>query len=153
MKLDSLDKSLLKNLQTNGRLSLRDLGRALNVPHTTIFTRINKLVKQGVIDGFSAILKPHDVGFKLNMIVVDSSDNLDDKLTDELRQYSDVMNIFRSKDGKIFLKTLSPNDCTDDECLKDLKARLYGYNYTIHEVNEVVKYDHKIHDNLIDQMK
>lgn len=151
-KLDSLDKSLLKHLQADGRLSLRDLGSKLNVPHTTIYTRINKLVKKGVIDRFSAILKPHDVGLKLNLIVVDASIP-DEKLTDDLKQYSEVMKIFKSKDGKIFVNALTPNDCTEDECLKELKARLYGHNYTIHSVEEVVKYDHKIHDDLIDKMR
>lgn len=95
-------------------------------------------------------MNPHDVGLKINMIVVDSANNPQDNLAAELKEYADVMKIFKSSDGKIFVKALSPVNCTEEECLKQLKTRLYGYNYSIHAVDEVVKYEHKIHDELID---
>jgi DNA-binding Lrp family transcriptional regulator len=152
-KLDSLDKSILKHLQEDGRLSLRDLGAKLNVPHTTVYTRIKKLVKNGVIGRFSAVMNPHDVGFKLNLIVVEDSETPDESLAEDLRQYSEVMKVFKSKDGKIFVNAVTPAECSDDACLKELKARLYGHNFSIHLVDEILKYDHKIHDELIDQMK
>ena len=72
MKIDNLDLEIIKNLQQDARLSFRELGRKLGIPHTTVFTRAERLIDRGVIKNFSAILHPQDLGLQIGFIIVDS---------------------------------------------------------------------------------
>ncbi len=151
MKLDTLDRALLKNLQTDGRLSLRELGRALKVPHTTVFTRVNKLMSKGIIKNFTAILHPHDLGFKLNFVVIDVPEHESKDVAARVAECSEVLKVFRSGDGKVIAKAISNED--GPKCLSSLMSKLSGYNVNVIPVNEVVKYDDRIHDDYIDQVE
>jgi DNA-binding Lrp family transcriptional regulator len=150
MKLDELDRKLLKNLQEDGRLSLRELGRLLKVPHTTVFTRVKKLVENGVINNFSAILHPHDLGLKLNFLVIDVPDTDSKDVAAMVADCQEVLKVFRTSDGKVIVKTISQDK--SPACLTNVMSKLGGYNVTVYPINDVVKYDHKIHGDFIDQM-
>ena len=58
MRLDEKDKQLLSILQENGRATLKELSRLTGMRETTIFSRIKKLEKEGVIKEYRAILDP-----------------------------------------------------------------------------------------------
>jgi len=64
--LDDLDKSILKLLQFNCRLSFADLSRELGVAEATVRFRVNRLVSTGVIARFAALLDPAEVGMKVS---------------------------------------------------------------------------------------
>ena len=64
--LDDLDKRILKSLQFNGRLSFADLSRELDVAEATVRFRVNRLVSNGVITRFAALLDPAKVGMKVS---------------------------------------------------------------------------------------
>jgi DNA-binding Lrp family transcriptional regulator len=149
--LDSLDRELLKNLQKDARLSLRELGRILNVPHTTVFTRVNKLVDKGIIKKFSAILHPHDLGFKLNFIVINGPEGDSADLAARVAECNEVMKVYKADNGQIIVKALSQDG--NPACLDNVMSKLKGYDIRVFPVNEVVKYDHNIHDDYINQLE
>jgi len=62
MKLDEKDKELLSILQENGRATLKEISRLTGMRETTIFSRIKKLEKKGVIKEYRAILDPKALG-------------------------------------------------------------------------------------------
>ena len=64
--LDDLDKRILKLLQFNGRLSFADLSRELDVAEATVRFRVNRLVSNGIITRFAALLDPAKVGMKVS---------------------------------------------------------------------------------------
>ena len=64
--LDDLDKRILKLLQFNCRLSFADLSRELGVAEATVRFRVNRLVSNGVITRFAALLDPAKVGMKVS---------------------------------------------------------------------------------------
>jgi Lrp/AsnC family transcriptional regulator for asnA, asnC and gidA len=64
--LDELDKRILKLLQFNCRLSFVDLSRELDVAEATVRFRVNRLVNDGVITRFAALLNPAKVGMKVS---------------------------------------------------------------------------------------
>ncbi len=64
--LDDLDKRILKSLQFNGRLSFADLSRELDVAEATVRFRVNRLVSNGIITRFAALLDPAKVGMKVS---------------------------------------------------------------------------------------
>jgi DNA-binding Lrp family transcriptional regulator len=147
MKLDSLDRELLKHLQKDARLSLRELGRILNVPHTTVFTRVNKLVDKGIIKNFTAILHPHDLGFKLNVLIIDVPEEQSKDIAARVAECQEVMKVFRTGEGKLIVKAMTHED--DPACLDNIISKLGGLNMNVYSVDEVVKYDDKIHDDFI----
>jgi Lrp/AsnC family transcriptional regulator for asnA, asnC and gidA len=64
--LDDLDKRILKLLQFNCRLSFAELSRELNVAEATVRFRVNRLVNDGVITRFAALVDPAKVGMKVS---------------------------------------------------------------------------------------
>lgn len=64
--LDGLDKRILKSLQFNCRLSFAELSRELDVAEATIRFRVNRLVEDGVITRFAALVDPAKVGMKVS---------------------------------------------------------------------------------------
>ncbi|MFX0065009.1 MAG: response regulator [Candidatus Hermodarchaeota archaeon] len=67
LKLDSLNQSILKELQVNARASMRQLSEELQVPSTTIFNRISRLKEKNVIKGFTTVL---DSGITQNTLII-----------------------------------------------------------------------------------
>jgi Lrp/AsnC family transcriptional regulator for asnA, asnC and gidA len=64
--LDDLDKRILKLLQSNCRLSFAELSRELGVAEATVRFRVNRLVSNGVITRFAALLNPAKIGMKVS---------------------------------------------------------------------------------------
>ncbi|KJZ13718.1 AsnC family transcriptional regulator [Marinomonas sp. S3726] len=63
--MDELNRKMLALLQLDGRMSIADLANALKVSRATVKTRLDRLVAEGEITGFSVQLKsalsPHAV--------------------------------------------------------------------------------------------
>lgn len=58
MKLDRIDKSILRELQKNGRISNVELSQRVGLSATPCLERVKRLEKQGVIKGYTALLDP-----------------------------------------------------------------------------------------------
>ena len=54
--LDDLDRKLIRLLQADARLSTSEIGRKLDVARSTVHERIERLKREGVIDGFTVLL-------------------------------------------------------------------------------------------------
>jgi len=65
MKLDEKDLALLNELQTNCRQSLKKLSKKLKMSITTVYDRMKKLEKEGVIKECRAILDPEKIGIPI----------------------------------------------------------------------------------------
>ncbi|WP_374194344.1 Lrp/AsnC family transcriptional regulator [Streptomyces sp. N35] len=52
--LDSIDRSILRMLQTDGRASIRSVAEHVHVSRANAYARINRLIEDGVIRGFGA---------------------------------------------------------------------------------------------------
>jgi Lrp/AsnC family transcriptional regulator, leucine-responsive regulatory protein len=76
--LDSTDLALLDALQNQGRLSLVDLAKRINLSPTPCTLRMRKLEQDGVISGYHARLNPAALGMALIVFVTVSL-----KATDE----------------------------------------------------------------------
>jgi Lrp/AsnC family transcriptional regulator, leucine-responsive regulatory protein len=76
--LDSTDLALLEALQSQGRLSLVDLAKRINLSPTPCTLRMRKLEQDGVISGYHARLNPAALGMALMVFVTVSL-----KATDE----------------------------------------------------------------------
>ncbi len=68
-KLDSLDIKILVELQEDARKSLREIAEKLGVAEGTVYNRINKLRKLGVLEKFIPIIDYSKLGFDLTAII------------------------------------------------------------------------------------
>ena len=60
--LDEIDKKILKKLQEDARISFKEIAKEVGTSEATVFVRVKKLQKSGVIKGFRAILNHQSVG-------------------------------------------------------------------------------------------
>jgi len=69
VKIDQIDRRLLKLLQVNNRRRLRDLAENVGVSAPTCLRRIRHLESQGVIRSHTALLDPARLGYGLTAFV------------------------------------------------------------------------------------
>ncbi len=68
-KIDRLDIEILMELQKDARKSLREIAEKLDVAEGTVYNRINKLKRMGVIKSFIPIIDHSKLGFDLTAII------------------------------------------------------------------------------------
>lgn len=68
-KIDRLDVEILIELQKDARKSLREIAEKLDVAEGTVYNRINKLRRMGVIQKFIPIIDHSKLGFDLTAII------------------------------------------------------------------------------------
>ena len=62
MKLDDIDKRILRVLQRDGRIANNDLAREVGLSPSPCLRRVKLLEEAGVIDRYVAVLNPAKVG-------------------------------------------------------------------------------------------
>lgn len=62
---DSVDTAILHALQTNGRQSIADLARAVNMSHSATAERMRRLEEAGVISRYTAQIDPERLGYSV----------------------------------------------------------------------------------------
>lgn len=148
MKIDKLDLEIIKHLQQDARLSFRKLGKTLGIPHTTVFTRAERLVERGVINKFSAILHPHELGLQMGFVVIDAAPSESKNVARKVASFNEAWHVFRTFDGKVISKVVVPGD-KSHKGFEDFLAKLDETNFTAYPVHDVVKYDHSVHPDLL----
>jgi len=63
--LDKVDTAILEALQSNGRQSIADLARSINMSHSAAAERVRRLEESAVISGYSAVVEPLRLGFSI----------------------------------------------------------------------------------------
>ncbi|WP_310737650.1 Lrp/AsnC family transcriptional regulator [Mitsuaria sp. WAJ17] len=62
MQLDSIDRAILNELQTDGRLSNQDLAQRVHLSPSACLRRVKRLEDSGVIAQYVALVNPKAVG-------------------------------------------------------------------------------------------
>ncbi len=68
-KLDKLDYLILSELQEDARKSLREIAEKLGVAEATVYNRINKMRKLGIIEKFIPVIDYSKLGFDLIAVI------------------------------------------------------------------------------------
>ena len=68
--LDAVDRHLIALLSRDARLSMRSLASAVHISRTSAHTRVQNLVRLGVITGFGAQIDRKALGLHVSAIVV-----------------------------------------------------------------------------------
>lgn len=62
---DKVDTAILEALQANGRQSIAELARHINMSHSAAAERVRRLEESGVISGYGAHVNPERLGFTI----------------------------------------------------------------------------------------
>ena len=62
VSLDALDWEIVRALQENSKQTYSEVGRQLGVAHSTVYDRIRKLEKNGVIKKWTVDINPEKIG-------------------------------------------------------------------------------------------
>ncbi|PXV86804.1 AsnC family transcriptional regulator [Lachnotalea glycerini] len=67
--MDEIDKKILKTLQHNGRVSIKDLSAQINLTPPAVSERIKRLENQGIILGYTAIIDTQKIGLSILALI------------------------------------------------------------------------------------
>ncbi len=90
--LDEIDKKILTILQNDARTPFSKIARELGVSEATVFIRVKKMMKAGVIKGFRAVVSPQHVGKSLSAFVLVKADP---------RKYERVLEVVKKLDDVV----------------------------------------------------
>ena len=85
-QLDRIDRSILRVLQENGRISYVDLADRVGLSTTPCMERVKRLEREGIILGYSARLNPTCLQAGLLVFVEISLYNKSDNIFDDFRR-------------------------------------------------------------------
>src|SRR2546430_12892255 len=68
-RLDATDRRIIGELTTDGRVSLAELGRRVNLSSPAGAERVQRLERAGAITGYRAAIDPRALGYQLTAIV------------------------------------------------------------------------------------
>jgi Lrp/AsnC family transcriptional regulator, leucine-responsive regulatory protein len=94
-ELDTIDLKILDALQSDGRLSITELGEHVGLTTSPCSQRVKRLEQMGVIKGYHAKLNPESVGRSLLVFVEitlsEKSEQIFKKVRDELQHIPEVL--------------------------------------------------------------
>jgi DNA-binding Lrp family transcriptional regulator len=95
IKIDETDRKILNLLQEDARRSFKDMAQRVGVSEATVFVRVRKLTKAGVVKSFKAILEPIIVGKgTIAFIMVKAAPNEYPNVLQELKKIKDIYEIY-----------------------------------------------------------
>jgi Lrp/AsnC family transcriptional regulator, regulator for asnA, asnC and gidA len=95
--MDEIDKDIIKLLQKDARLSFAEIGRNLNLAETTARFRVNRLVENGIITRFVALLDPEKIGLKVGGAILLKIDPAHlEEACKQLTAFEETLYLFKS---------------------------------------------------------
>lgn len=68
--LDEVDADMVARLRTDGRMSVNALAEGVGISRANAYRRLDRLVDDGVITGFTATVDPSKVGLPVTVLVL-----------------------------------------------------------------------------------
>lgn len=67
--MDAIDRQIIAHLTRHGRASYREVGDEVGLSASATKRRVDRLVDQGIIEGFGAQVDPHALGWTTDVFV------------------------------------------------------------------------------------
>ena len=137
MKLDSIDRKILAELQKSGRESASHIAENVDVSVPTVTERIRKLQEAGVIKRFQAVIDPKSVGLDMAAIITIMSDSSQyyKEVTAAAHETPEVVQCFSTTgNGSHTLLINTKNSKT----LEDLLRKVQGWPGVIRTETQII---------------
>jgi Lrp/AsnC family transcriptional regulator for asnA, asnC and gidA len=132
--IDEMDRTILRHLRQNSRMSLLEMSRLTSISDATIQSRLKRMKGNGVIDKFTVILNPSATGFVVTAIMLvkteaDKHDKAKKALVD-IPEVSEVYSVLGEYD--LFIKVWSKS-------LEELNASINDKIRSIDGIEDLVE--------------
>ncbi|MGD8506204.1 MAG: Lrp/AsnC family transcriptional regulator [Candidatus Bathyarchaeota archaeon] len=96
--LDDLDWQILELLQENAKQTYTEIGHRLDVAHSTIYDRIKRMEKQGIIKKYGVVFDLEKTGIKsiTAIVTIHTEPKESENIADKLAKFSEVLETFTS---------------------------------------------------------
>lgn len=123
--LDDLDRAILRELRADGRMSMRTLAERVRVSRSNAYARVERLIADGVITGFTAQVDPVRAGLgTAAYVMVNIEQNSWRKVSARLREVPHIEHLaFVGGDVDLVMLVRTP----DNASLRDVVlARIHA---------------------------
>jgi len=103
--LDTLDWEILRALQENARQTYTEIGHRLNIAHSTVYDRVKKMEKHGILRKYIAIVDLGKAGIKrLTAIITIFTDPKEsESIARKLSEFKEVLEVFTSLSEELLI--------------------------------------------------
>lgn len=141
-QIDALDRNLIALLERDARSATASLARELGVARTTIKERISRLEREGVIQGYTAIVRQDPTHQSLSAMVMIGCRRVSlDQLITKLRAFHEIHSCFSVTGPQDLCCTVEVPLAEDLDALVDEIARLDGVENVETTVILATKFD------------
>lgn len=103
--LDNLDWQILHLLQQNAKVTFAEIGKKLDVAHSTVYDRIQRMEKRGVIKKYEAVVDSEKIGvaqtIALMNIVTDPKET--ENIAKKLTRFNEVLEVLTAFSEEIIV--------------------------------------------------
>ena len=100
--IDGINFRIIEELQADGRLSMAELGRRVNLSPPAVAERVQRLEETGVITGYHAVIDPKAIGYPLAAVV---------RVAPATRQLEKIREIARETPEVVECHRITGEDC------------------------------------------
>ncbi|MDD3223301.1 MAG: Lrp/AsnC family transcriptional regulator [Clostridium sp.] len=116
MKIDNTDIKILKELQLDSRLSIRELSKRVNLSPPSVADRIRKLEDGGIIEGYTIKINEAALDFSIQCIIqIDLKNSKFEKFKEFIYNYPRVIFCYRIAGYSCILLKLSVKSISEIE--------------------------------------
>jgi len=98
LALDDLDWEILRLLQENAKQTYTEIGQRLNVAHSTVYDRIQRMEHHGIIKKYGTVVDLEKVGIRqiTAVMTIFTDPKESEKIAQKLSEFSEVSEVFTS---------------------------------------------------------
>lgn len=131
VKLRKKELEILKHLRSNARHTVTAIGKKLGIPRTTVFEKIKKFKKLGLIDRFTCIVDFNQLGHSICAYVLFKSEpQQKESLGEALRTNGNTNNVVKLGNDYDYMASFVFNNMNDLHSFLDLIANKYNVRET-----------------------
>jgi DNA-binding Lrp family transcriptional regulator len=116
--MDQIDSKILEIMQTNGRISMVELGKAVNMTQPAVKERVRKLEEKGIITNYRATVSQQKLGKGITAFILFQASNCN-QFVDFCRQSPDVIDLYRISGQYNYLMKVATKSTETLEALSD----------------------------------
>lgn len=126
--IDEIGWKIIKELQTNARITFAELGRRVGLTTPAVIERVRKLEDAKIITGYRAVVDPAKIGFPVTAFIRMSISGIDySHIIEVAKNASEVLECHRGTGGDSFILKVA---VADVEHLQNLIDKLTPYGIT-----------------------
>jgi Lrp/AsnC family leucine-responsive transcriptional regulator len=153
--LDDVDLTILNLLARNGRLPYANIARTIGLTTKSVKTRIDKMVKEKVINRFIVFIDPSILGYRITFTFAIRKNKLNQDIIDKIKLIGDIIYQF-SVIGGVEGFSIGVRESSEDKLellLESLKSSMLGVLVQTHSPPKVsykfIQTDHQIIKQLL----